>query len=462
MLGTCRRTGRSDLANDGRPLLRILGLGFGLALTFGATVGVGILRLPGTVASALGDPTLIMLAWLVGGVYALMGAVAVAELAALMPQAGGFRVYAQRAYGESAGFAIGWVDWLCNVAALAGVSITIVQFVGLLWPTAMLHPRAAAIVVILAFTSIHWTGLKLGSAITSVCSALVGLLFAALITGCFLAEPVAAPVTPFVASQDAAPLWSMAMVMAVVPAMRSVLTAYDGWYGPIYMAEENTDPARTLPRAIVGGTLLVMILYMLFNLALLHVLPVSALATSVLPAADAARAVWPTGGAELVTFMSILLLLSLFNNGLLMAPRVLYGFSRDGLLVQGAGTVSEGGAPRGALALSSMAVVVIVMSGSFEQIIALYAVLFLVLYVSAFGAVFVLRRREPGLKRPYQATGFPVTTTIVLAGSVMFLVLAAVEDPRSAMIAALFMTGCLPAYAWMARLRQVRLAGTSI
>jgi APA family basic amino acid/polyamine antiporter len=441
--------------------LRILGLGFGLALAFGGTVGVGILRLPGTVAAALGDPTLIMLAWLVGGVYALMGAVALSELAAMMPQAGGFRVYAQRAYGESAGFAIGWVDWLCTVVAAAYVSITVVQFVGLLWPPATIHPRAAAIAIFLAFTAIHWTGLRLGSSITSTASALIGLLFALLIAGCFLTEPVAAPATPFITSSDAAPMMSMAMAMAVVPAMRSVLTAYDGWYAPIYMAEENTDPARTLPRAIVGGTLLVMVLYLLFNLALLQVLAVPVLATSVLPAADAARVVWPQGGAELVTIISVLLLLSLLNNNLLMAPRVLYGLSRDGLLAQGAASVSESGAPRGALALSSAAVLVIVMSGSFEQIIALFAVLFLVLYVSAFAAVFVLRRREPELARPFNATGFPVTTAIVLAGSVVFLVLAAYEDPRSALIAAVFMAGCLPAYEWMARRRRMRMAAAS-
>jgi amino acid transporter len=128
-----------------RPLLAILGLSFCLALAFGSTVGVGILRLPGTVAAALGDPTLIMLMWFVGGLYALMGAVAVAELAAMIPETGGFRVYARRAFGEGVGFAVGWVDWLSNVAALAYVAITAVTFLGTLWPAATYYPRAAAI-----------------------------------------------------------------------------------------------------------------------------------------------------------------------------------------------------------------------------------------------------------------------------------------------------------------------------
>lgn len=443
---------------ESRPLLRILGLGFGLALAFGSTVGVGILRLPGTVAAALGDPTLIMLAWVIGGLYAIMGAVAVAELAAMIPVVGGFRVYARRAYGEGVGFAVGWVDWLFNVAALAPVSITVVAFLGVLWPPATVHPRAAAVAIIAVFTGIHWAGLRMGSSLTAIISTAIGLLFAVLIAGCFLAEPAAAPVLPLATTPGSLPLLSMAMLFAVVPALRAVLTAYDGWYGPIYMAEENTDPARTLPRAIIGGTLLVMLLYLMFNFAILRVLPLPVLAASILPAADAARIVLPRGGAELVTVISVLTLLSLLNNTLLMAPRVLFGIGRDGLLTAQAALVSDGGTPRGALVFSSAAAVLVILSGSFEQIIALATVLFLVLYVSAFLAVFVLRHREPTLFRPYKAFGYPFTTAIVLVGSVIFLVAAIVEDPRSALIAAGFMAGCVPAYAWMARSRRLRIA----
>jgi APA family basic amino acid/polyamine antiporter len=178
----------------------------------------------------------------------------------------------------------------------------------------------------------------------------------------------------------------------------------------------------------------------------------------VLPAADAARIVLPRGGAELVTVISVLTLLSGLNNVLLMAPRILFGIGRDGLMTGRVATVSDGGTPRGALLFSSAAVALVILSGSFEQIIALFSVLFLVLYVSAFLAVLVLRRREPALPRPYRAYGYPFTTAIVLAGSVMFLVVAIAEDPRSALVAAVFIAGCAPAYLWMARGRRLRLA----
>jgi APA family basic amino acid/polyamine antiporter len=242
----------------------------------------------------------------------------------------------------------------------------------------------------------------------------------------------------------------------MVPALRAVLTAYDGWYAPIYMAEENADPGRSLPRAIIGGTLLVVALYLLVNVGLLRVLPLPVLAASDLPAAEAAKIILPQGGSEFVTVISILVVLSLLNTNLLMAPRVLFSIGRDGLFTEKATLVSKGGTPRVALALTSVFAVIIILSGSFEQIIALFAVLFLLYYVSAFLAVFVLRHRASTLQRPYKALGYPLSTAIVFLGSIAFLVAAIAEDPRSGMIAAIFLACCVPAYAWMTRIRRLR------
>jgi basic amino acid/polyamine antiporter, APA family len=441
-----------------RPLRRILGLGFGLALAFGSTVGVGILRLPGMVAASLGDRTLVMGFWILGGLYALMGAVAVAELAAMIPETGGFRVYARRAYGEGVGFAIGWCDWLTNVASLAYTSITVVAVLGTLWPAATYSPRALSVAVLIAFTAIHWTGLRIGSVLTEIITLLIALLLVSVVVCCLLIAPAAAPVAPLPNTAATLPWASAAMLFAIVPALRAVLTAFDGWYAPIYMAEENTQPVRTLPRAIIGGTLLVAALYLLINLAYVRVLPLPLLAASKLPAADAARLVFPRGSAQLVTVISLLTLLCLLNTIMLCTPRILFAIGRDGLFTDKAAVVSKGGTPRLALALTSLIVAGIILSGTFEQVIALYAVLFLVSYSATFLAVFVLRYREPGLARPFTAVGYPLSTAIVLLGSVAFLIAAAAEDPRSALIAAVFMSACIPVYAWRARGRRLRAA----
>jgi APA family basic amino acid/polyamine antiporter len=441
-----------------RPLRRILGMGFGLALVFGTMVGVGILRLPGAVAQALGDRTLVMIAWGLGGLYALMGAVAVAELAAMIPETGGFRVYARRAFGEGVGFAVGWVDWLTSVASLAYVAVTAVAFFGALWQPVTAFPRAAAVLVLAVFTAIHWIGLRIGSSLTAIISTAIGIMLMILVVGCFVASPAPASMAPLAKSAASLPPMSIAMIFAMVPALRAVLTAYDGWYQPIYMAEENKDPVRTLPRAIIGGTLLVVALYLVINFAFLRVLPLPVLAASQLPAADAARVFLPRGGAELVTAISLFTVLSLLNNLLLAAPRILFGISRDGLLTERTAIVSKGGTPRMALALTSAVVVVVILTGSFEQIIALSAVLFLIYYSAAFLAVFVLRYRLPNLARPYKAFGYPVSTAIVLIGSIAFLIAAVAEDPRSGAIAVVFLVCCAPAYGWMVRSRRLRLS----
>src|SRR5579862_4323184 len=175
-----------------RPLARILGLGFGLAMVFGGTVGVGILRLPGTLAAALGDSHLIVLFWILGGAYALLGAVSVSELAAMLPQDGGFYVYARRAYGDGVGFVIGWIDWINNVATLAYAPITAMTFLITLWPAAEPHARLGAVCIIAAFTALHWAGLSLGSSLTRVISCAIGLMMLVIVAGCFSMPPATA------------------------------------------------------------------------------------------------------------------------------------------------------------------------------------------------------------------------------------------------------------------------------
>jgi basic amino acid/polyamine antiporter, APA family len=225
-----------------------------------------------------------------------------------------------------------------------------------------------------------------------------------LVVGCFLVTAAAGTAeTPLAGTAASVPWLSMAMLFTVVPALRAILTAFDGWYAPIYMAEENTDPTRTLPRAIIGGALVVTALYLLINLAFVRVLPLSVLAASELPAADAARLVLPRGGAELVTLLSLFMMFSLLNNVMLMTPRILYAIGRDGLFTDKAAHVSAGGTPRVALLLTSVITMITILSGTFQQVIALFAVLFLLCYVSAFLAVLVLRHREPELARPYRA-----------------------------------------------------------
>ncbi len=249
------------------PLARILGLGFGLAMVFGGTVGVGILRLPGTLAATLGDSRLILVFWIVGGIYALLGAMSVAELAAMLPRAGGFYVYARRAFGSGVGFVVGWSDWINETAALAYGSMTAMTFLASLWPAAARSARLGAVLIIVAFTALHWVGLRMGSSLTRLISLSIGLMMLILVVACLFVPPAAHTAAPLPMSAAALPLLSMGMLAALVSAMRNVLLTYDGWYSPIYLAEENTDPGRTLPRALIGGTVVLIAHYVAGNAA---------------------------------------------------------------------------------------------------------------------------------------------------------------------------------------------------
>jgi basic amino acid/polyamine antiporter, APA family len=441
-----------------RPLRRILGLGFGLAFVFGTMVGVGILRLPGMVAAAAGSPALIVICWCIGGLYALMGAVSVSELAAMYPEAGGFRVYARRAYGDRAGFIVGWIDWLASVATLAYAAVSAIEFAGTLWPPIAHYESVAAIAILGVFTVMHSAGLRMGKTITSVGSATIGALLLVLIVACFLVAPAMRPAGAGEVAASPARVLSWGALLTLVPAIRAILTAYDGWYAPIYTAEESVDTSRTLPRAIIGGTLLVVALYVCINIALLRVLPVPELAASKLPVAAAAQVVLPYGSASLMTVLSILIVLSLINSNAITGPRVLFSMAREGWIWQKAAAVSRGGTPSVALAMTTVTSAAMILTGTFNQLIALFAVLILLYYIAAFLAVFDLRRRLPEAPRPYKALGYPISTFVVLTGSVGFLVAAIVEDWRSGITALLFLSLCIPAYAFAARSRRARMA----
>jgi APA family basic amino acid/polyamine antiporter len=451
---TCE--GLQVTTQEARPLRRILGLGFGLALAFGGTVGVGLLRLPGTLAAALGNSHAIVLCWIIGGLWSLMGAVAIAELVAMLPLAGGFYIYARRAFGNGFGFVVGWSDWFNQVATMAYAALGGATFLGAMWPATAVAPRAIAITLIGSFAGLHWVGLRLGGTVTRAISVVVGLMLLGLVIACYLVPAVvSSKEVPPTSSTASLPMLSIGMLAAAVTALRAVFVTYDGWYSPIYMAEESTEPGRTMPRAIIGGTLLVSTLYVVFNLAILRIVPLSTLAASAQPAAEAARIILPVGGVQLVSAISLLTALSAVNAMSLLAPRILLAISRDGLFTEKVTRVSEGGTPRIALTMSASAAVGLIISGTFEEIIAISAVLFLLNYVSAYAALIVLRRREPQLPRPYKAFGFPLTTAIVLLGCIILWAAAIAEDHRSALIAGLLLLACAPIYFWIARRRRI-------
>ncbi|MEB3331894.1 MAG: APC family permease [Synechococcaceae cyanobacterium] len=421
-------------------LLAILGVGFGLAGAVGGTIGAGILRTPGLVAADLGSGALVLLAWLVGGLYALLGAVCVAELGAALPQAGGWYVYARRAFGEGAGFSVGWMDWLGHCTGVAWVAITAGEYGGALVPALAPHPKLLALVVLALFGGIQWLGLRAGSGSQQLLSLAKAVAFLALVAACFLPglvpprPPDPDPLPVLLGSGGADRWWAFALAMVL--ALQPIVSTYDGWHSPIYFAEEFEDPARDLPRSLLVGVAAVIGLYLLVNLALLHVLPLSRLAASSLPAADAAALIAGPWGGRLITALALLSVLGLINAAVMSGPRVLWGLARDALAPPALMAVNGGGTPSLALVLTVLTMGLLVLFADFTSLLAISAIVYVALYASGYLALLVLRRREPDLPRPYQAWAYPWSALAVLAGSLLFLLITALGDWPHALVAA--------------------------
>jgi amino acid transporter len=425
-----------------RHLHRVLGLAFGLAIGVGSMIGSGILRTPGAVAERLTDPALLMLLWFAGGVHALLGANVLAELMTSIPKAGGLYVPSRRAFGEFGGVLVGWTDFLSNVAGVAALAIASAEFLGILWPPARDNMTALALALLLLFVGLNWLGIREGSAAQQIGSLLKFLLLCLLIAAIFVAVP-AAPRASAVPASAVAP-------MAALVGYQLVYGAFSGWHNPIYFAEEDKEPARNLPRALLISILLVTGTYLAMNAALLHALPIEALARSTVPVETVVTALAGPTGTLVVGVVGSVIVLSCLNALVMACPRVLYGLGRDRLFLHGATRVNRGGSPTVALAVTGLVAAGLVLTGGLETVFLLMGSFTIFVFVMTDASLFVLRRQEPDLPRPYRARLYPWLPALVLLLDLALLALFVAADIRSGVVMAVLISAAIP-IAWLLR-----------
>ena len=424
-------------------LLQVLGVGFGVAVAIGTTIGAGIFRAPGEVAARLPETWLFLAAWIAGGIYAFLGALQIAELGTMLPRSGGQYVFSRHALGDYAGFVVGWSDWLSTCGTTAAVAIVLAELASALVPSLVGQAPTVAVTVASVFAILQWRGIRRGSLVQNVTSSLKALALMALIVTAFAVGDRSASSVALVA----APGTGLALATAFLLALPAVIYTYDGWTGPVYFSEEVRDARTAIPRSLLSGVLLIIAMYLLVNLALLHVLPVSQLAGQQFAAGAVANAIAGQRGESLLQLVMLVSLLSAINANHLMASRVLFAMSRDGLFSHRAATVNDGGTPTVALLLSALvAILFIVFGRTFQQVITVLAFFFIANYTLSFVSLFVLRRREPERPRPYRAWGYPWTTAVALAGSVAFLGGAIAGDTRNSVRALLLLAASYPLF----------------
>jgi basic amino acid/polyamine antiporter, APA family len=420
-------------------LLRILGVGFGLAVVVGGTIGVGILRTPGAIAALLGSGWLIILIWLIGGIYTLLNANYISELATMLPKAGGPYVYARRAYGDYGGFVVGWSDWVGNMTPMAYLPIAFAEFLSSLVPALTSYVKVIAIFVLLFFGFLNWIGLRMGSGVQKLMSVLKAIGLVAFVIACFAfggqklnsAQMITPPANLFI---------------ALILSFQLVIGTFGGWTSAIYFAEEDQDPARNIPRSLFGGVLLVIAIYLLVNFALLHVLPISTLASSKLAAADAMSLIFGDRGGQIVTILSLLSLLSIVNAVLMFVPRTLYALSRDGLFLTKGAFVNKGGTPSVALAISMLVAIILILTGTFERLFSIYAFYYVAATILLICALFILRNREPDLPRPFKTWGYPFVPLLLLVIAIALFVGFVISDTKGSLVASASLIISYPIY----------------
>jgi APA family basic amino acid/polyamine antiporter len=348
-------------------LQRVLGLGFGLAVSVGGTIGVGILRTPALVAGELQSPLAILFFWIAGGAYTLLGASCLTELGVMLPQAGGYYVYVRRAFGNAAGFAVGWTDWLMYCSVLAYVSIAIAEFLAILSPALTGIVRFLGVSILIGIVLLQWIGIRVSSQFQEVTTSLKCVAFLAFITMCLIVPArgyASAGTTPLIA------------FTGLVVALQAVVITYGGWQSPLYFIEEDRDPAGNLPRTMIGGALSVIGIYLLVNIALLKVLPISELSGATLPAADAAQVIAGTHGRSLITILSVVSLVPLLNAVMMMGTRVVFAMGRDRLFWSHTSKVNAGGTPDVAMFFTTAIALSLIATGTFQRLVAMTSFFF--------------------------------------------------------------------------------------
>ena len=368
----------------------------------GIMIGSGIFRTPGLVARELGRPWLTFVAWLLGGVLALLGTLVFAELATRHPRAGGKYVYAREAFGPRAGFVVGWVEGLAiYTAAIAAIGVAGAEFITRIAGWSPGSVRWIAVGLVAGFTGINLLGVSSGRWAQNVITAAKVLALTAVVVVAFAAGTGAG----WHGALPGAPTGG-ALFAALAVAAQSVIWSYYGAVDAAKIAEEVVDPAHTLPRVFLLGIAIVTALYLLLNAAFLHVLPFEQIAASNLVAGDVAAAVFGSSGGVIIAVLALIVVLASLNGNVFVTPRVIFGLARDGLGPAVLTRVNAGATPWTAMVLIGVVSMALAVSGTFPQLLALAVALILLIDGLTAASLFVLRARQPGA--PFRVPLYPV------------------------------------------------------
>jgi APA family basic amino acid/polyamine antiporter len=326
------------------------------------------------------------------------------------------------------------------------VAFVIAEYSGDLFGPLKRFQMLLAVGVILGFFVLQWRGIRWGSGTQLVTSAVKTAAFVILVVACFLLGGHAggAPAAAESATLPGMP-GGWPFIVALILSLQAVVYTVDGWDGIIYFGEEVRNAGYDIPRAIFGSVFSIMGIYLLLNFVALYILPMKEIAGNTFVLGTVADRIFGSLGDPIIRSIMVLSMLSCLNANQLFCTRTLYAMSCDGLFFRRAANVNAGGTPSLALWLSTLVGILFVL-GSFERVIAMLSFFFVANYTLTYTSLFVLRRREPQMERPYRAWGYPWTTGIALAGSVLFLIGSIATDKENAPLALVILVLSYPVF----------------
>lgn len=416
-------------ADQQSSLPRRLGLISAIAVLVGSTIGTGIFRSPAGIASKVPFEGLYLLLWMMGGFFSLCGALTLAELAGALPRTGGIFVYLREGWGKLPAFLFGWGELIIiRASALGAISTVFAEYflrlIGKQDPQAVHYVAAGAIFTVAIFNIV---GVKFGALVQNLTTgakygALVLLVLAAFLIGAKNPSPVVVQ-TSVSSSEPSIMMFGLAFI--------SLLWVYDGWADVTFVGGEVKRPERFLPITLIAGTLAVIGIYLLANLAYLHLLGIDEIANSKLVAADMAYRIIGDSGVQ---FVSIAVMISAFgtlNGSMMTGPRIFFAMADDGLFFKKIASVHPRfKTPYVAISLAAGLAILFVLVRSFEQLADTFVLGIWPFYALGVAAVYRLRRKQPHLPRPYKTFGYPVTPALFILAVALLLGNALQNDIR--------------------------------
>lgn len=429
-----------------------LGLFTTIAIVIGAVIGSGIFKKPALMAHELGSPELLIGVWVIAGLLTLIGALTNAEIAGMIYETGGQFIYFKKMYGNLAAYFYGWaILAVIQTGSIASITYVFAEyaqyfvklphfsaqieqsfylylpFIGKIFPLANIGVKSLTIFVICLLTTVNYYGIKYGGRVANIFTSAKVLAMILLVIFAFVSGSGA--IVNFTQTSGNGPVAAGSILMAIVASLSAAFWAYDGWNNVTYIAGEIKHPQRNIPRALITGTIVVITVYVLINLAYLYILPVSSMGNSTLVASDVAQIAIGPIGASLIAALVMVSTFGTSNGTIMVSARVYFAMSEKKMFFPGIAKVHHKHAtPANALILQAIWASLLVLSGSFDDLTDMLIFVSWVFYgLGAYG-VFVLRKKMPDAERPYKVPGYPWLPAIFVVFSAIFVVLTLYND----------------------------------